>query len=100
MVIFDVTQGPVTTTSVEKGPLFEVFQAQQGEKSVGAIRFDWTRSGAFLKTIVGHGHVAYVAPYARLLESIMSQTERATIFTDFWEMPTYDSAIRTGMTQH
>jgi hypothetical protein len=99
MAIFDTTQGPVTVHSVEKGPLFEIFQARQGDKPAGAIRFDWTRQGAFLQTIVGHGHGAYVAPFSKMAEAALAHTGRLTFFTDFWEMTTYDSALRTGNTQ-
>lgn len=99
MGIFDVTQGPVTVHSVEKGTLFEVFQARQGEKPAGSARFDWTRQGIFVQTILGHGHGAYIPPFLRQAEIVLSYTGKITVFTDFWDMTTYDSLLRTGQTQ-
>jgi len=96
MSLFSPTKGPVTIRSVEKTSSFEVLHAFQADRPVGAIRFDWTPQGAGMQTVVGHGHAGYVAPFVRHAESIAAYNGRLVWFTDFWEMSTYDSPMRTG----
>jgi hypothetical protein len=98
-MVFDPAQGPVTISSVSKGVSFEVFQAMQGQTPVGAYRIDWTRSGAGIQTVVGHAHAAWVVPFARLNTTVASYAGRFIILSDFWNIPTYDSAFRTGETE-
>src|SRR5271155_3165856 len=99
MAQFDPTQGPVTIQSIEKGISFEVFQASQSGKMVGSYRIDWNRTGAGIQTVSGHAHGAWVTPFARLNTTVASYTGRFVILSDFWDIPTYDSAFRTGETE-
>src|SRR5580658_4157253 len=94
MAIFDPTAGPVIINSIEKGVSFEVLQALQNEKPIGAYRLDWTRTGAGIQTVVGHAHVGYVPLFVRQMNIVVGYTGRFTVFSDLWDAPAYDSAWR------
>ena len=92
---FDASQGPVSLRLIENRTSFEVFQAMQGETPVGAMRLDWTRGGAVVETIDGHGHGAYMQPIVKRFETVLGYNGRVTPFGDFWDMPAYDTPFRT-----
>jgi hypothetical protein len=98
MAVFNSLAGPVTASTTEKGISFEVVQAMQGEVVLGALRFDWTRTGAIIKTLVGHGHLAYLPAYLRISNAALAHTGRFVYFTDYWNATAYDSQLRIEFT--
>jgi hypothetical protein len=99
MGAFNSLAGPVTAGTIEKGISFEVVQAVQNEKQIGALRFDWTRNGAIIKTLVGHGHIAYLPAYLRISNAALAHTGRFIYFTDYWNATNYDSQLRIEFTE-
>ncbi len=68
----------------------------QGETPVGTLRLDWTRNGAVVETINGHGHGVYMDPIVKRFDMALAFNGRITPIGDFWEMPAYDPRFRTG----
>jgi hypothetical protein len=100
MAIFDPNAGPVIISSISKGISSQVLQAMQNENPVGACRTDWNRTGACIITVVGHGHGGYVVGYfERLISVVIGYAGKVVLFSDVFDMPTYDSAFRTVTTE-
>jgi hypothetical protein len=77
---------------VDRGLTFETWQGS------GAMRLDWSRQGHVRVIVHGHGHVDYADAVVARWESVRRVNGRVTLHIDFWEMPTYDSGLRVGMT--
>src|SRR4051812_41753883 len=85
------SNGPVR--EIDRGPSFELWKGP-----AGGMRLDWTRQGAVRIIVVGHGHGEYSDPAIRRWDIARRTCAKAVMAIDFWEMPTYDSAMRVKMT--
>lgn len=91
MAVSDSNQGQVVQAG--SGPNYEVWQS-----STGALRLDWNRLGVVAATVIGHGHAEYGAHITRRWDTAIRGGARITMLVDFSEMPTYESGLRTAMT--
>jgi hypothetical protein len=91
MAVPDSNQGQVV--QVGSGPNYEVWQAP-----TGVLRLDWNRLGIVAATVVGHGHADFGLQSTRRWDTAIRAGTKITILVDFWEMLTYDSGVRTSMT--
>jgi hypothetical protein len=95
----DLSQGPVTVRMVSSGPSFEVYQAVQGQTKLGAVRFDWTKSGVILETVSGHAHALFAPLVLKRFNAALTATGRTTQLCDFWGITSYDSDFRLEHTR-
>jgi hypothetical protein len=91
MAVPDAAQGQIV--QIENGPTFEVWQS-----STGALRLDWNRQGVVTATVLGHGHADYGHHVTRRWDAVIRTSAKIVFLLDFWDMPTYDSGMRTVMT--
>ncbi len=94
------TPGPARSPLIpsKRGSRSRWFRPSRTPSRIGALRFDWTRNGAIIKTLVGHGHLAYLPAYLRISNAALAHTGRFIYFTDYWEATTYDSQLRVEFT--
>lgn len=62
------------------------------------MRLDWSRQGHVRVIVLGHGNADYADAVVARWESVRRINGRVTLYIDFWEMQTYDSGLRVGMT--
>jgi hypothetical protein len=85
---------PTSVRLADSGPLFEIWEGP--DKST--MRLDWTRKGVVRITVTGHGHGGFAPPAIARWDAALRCGSRPVNLIDFWDMPTYDSAMRTQMT--
>lgn len=72
-------------------------QSQSWRTKRGTMNLDWTESGALLVVLAGHGD-RVLAPLMTRRADLLAARSRMRFFFDFWQMPTYDSEMRTEWT--
>ena len=75
---------------VDRGATFEVWRSQ-----LGVMRLDWNRQGAVLETFLGYGSHEFATIITRRWEVLRRGGVQLLMLADFWEMPNYDSGVRT-----
>jgi hypothetical protein len=65
----------------------------------GSLALRWTEGGAIYVRGETHGDRRLTSPAVRRKDAVLAKARRVRVFYDFWEMPTYDSEMRTEWTR-
>jgi hypothetical protein len=94
MDLRDSAPEPSALRKIESSATFEVWQVQSS-----TMRFDASRKGIVMLTLVGHGYAEFGALCIRHWNEALRRSDRLTLLVDFWDAPGYDSPLRVALTE-